>query len=169
MLILNTNRLNIRELTLNDAELIFQYSQEQCIKDELPDEVFDSLDFVKELLSGFIINYKEKSYPLVFAVALKAPDILIGHISLSPIEDNKIEIGYAISELFQRKGYAKEIVRPFSEWVIETLAIKELYAVVKTSNASSCHVLEVAGYTLQSEEHKKSFGATHLVKTYIFR
>jgi RimJ/RimL family protein N-acetyltransferase len=55
--------------------------------------------------------------------------------------DKVIEIGYAIATDFQNKGYASEIIIPFSNWEKNKLKINKIYGVVKKQNISSWKVL----------------------------
>lgn len=166
--IIETARLIARYFTEEDAPLVYKYSQEQCTKEELPDEVFDSLEETAEFINYFIEQYEKKSYPLVYAIAQKDSDMLIGHVSLSPIKGGKIEIGYAIATEYQGNGYASEIIKPFALWAKETLNIDTIYGIVKSKNIASWTCLEKAGFTFQKEEILDMFGGTYQISTYVF-
>lgn len=168
MVIFETDRLIVRRLMVGDAPLVFEYSQEQCTRDELPDEVFDSLEEATDRIRILSVSYECKSYPLVYAVALKESGLLIGHVSLSAIEDGKVEIGYAIATAHQRKGYATELIRPFAQWAKNNLGINAIYGIVKSSNTASWKCLEQAGFILQKEETCYFLGKTCSVRTYLF-
>lgn len=166
MNILETERLIIRHLQLDDAELIFSYSQEECTKKELPDEHFETMEDAIEALE-FIINQYDKGYPLVYALDLKESNYLIGHVSLSFIPDGN-EIGYAIATAYQGNGLATELVKAFSPWAKDVFNLDMIYGVTKEENAASWKVLEKCGYQLQKEEIRKSFGGQYSVKIYTF-
>jgi len=112
---------------------------------------------------------KIKKYPLVYAIALKDTNTQIGHVGLSYIEDNKIEIGYSISEKYQNKGYAKEAVKSFAKWVKEILGLSEIYGLVKALNTSSFRVLEHEGFIYESEAMRDFFGKKYLMRTYVYK
>lgn len=101
IIILETNRLIIREFEFSDTKLLFLYSQEDAAKKELPDEVLSTLDAAKEKIKFFKGQY-ENGNILVYAIELKEAGVLIGHVSLSPIKEG-MEIGYAIAAAYQRK------------------------------------------------------------------
>lgn len=170
MTILETERLIIREYTIEDAPLAFKYSQEDSAKKELPDEVIKDLDSAKKIIQWLIGQYKDKRLPLVYVVAQKESGLFIGHVSLSAVQQNgrKVEIGYAIAAAFQGKGYASEMGAPFAAWGKQALQLENVYGIVKASNVASWRTLEKSGFTLQSEEVRAGFGGRFLIRTYVF-
>lgn len=168
-IILETDRLIIRELSLNDAELLLKYSQEDITKKELPDEVFDNIEEVKEIINIFINNYNSEnksSFPLVYGVVLKDSNLLIGHVSLSEI-DKGIEIGYAIATEYLNNGYASEIITPFTIWAKEYLGVNKIYAIAKKENIPSWKALEKNGFIfLQEGVFNNYFEGKYITRVY---
>ena len=163
--LLETERLIIRKLNLNDIDLLFKYSQEKITKKELPDEVFDNIEETKDTVSHFISNYNHK-YPLVYGIVLKNNDTLIGHLSLSKI-DKGIEIGYAIATDYQNYGYASEVLALFPKWAKLKFGIEKIYGIVKRDNVASWKVLEKNGFIFEEEGiYKNYFGGKYQIKIY---
>ena len=161
-----TARLFIRNLSLDDVELLYNYSREAIVKKELPDEVFDSRQKAKEAVENLISNYHRNNLPLVYGVIIKTDNLLIGHISLSKI-DKGIEIGYSIAAKHQKKGYASEIINPFTSWAKMALKIEAFYGIAKKENTASWKALEKNGFILESEEiNQNYFGGEYLTKVY---
>ena len=165
--ILETQRLNIREFCYGDIEQLMRHSTEESRKLHLADEIFDTVEKATDLITMCIANYKKKEYPLPYAVELKNPQILIGHILLCPIECG-IEIGYFISESYQNKGYATEAIKAFSPWAKATFHLDILYAEVWKSNIASWKAVEKAGYTFLREREQNHYGALRVFKEYTF-
>ena len=137
--IIETDRLIVRKLSLDDAELLFKYSQEEITQKELPDEVFENIEKIKSAIKYFIINYDYEmnfSFPIVYGIFSKQEKCIIGHLGLSEI-DRGIEIGYAIATDYQNKGYASELIIPFTNWSKKYLKIDEIYGIVKKENIAS--------------------------------
>jgi len=155
MTILTTDRLALRHFTLDDTEEIFRFSQEESLKKWIPNQVYASLDEARETLEFLISRYKNDEYPYVLAVETKE-GVLVGHAGLSEIAGG-IEIGYAIGEQFQRRGYAAEAVRAFAAWGKARFGLTEIYGVVKTGNAASIGVLEKAGFICRGTDTKGAF------------
>jgi ribosomal-protein-alanine N-acetyltransferase len=164
--LLESNRLIIRKLIIEDAELLFKYSQEDITKQELPDEVFENVEKTKETVKYLISNYDNK-YPLVYGIILKEKNIIIGHINLSII-DKGIEIGYAIATDYQNKGYASELIVPFTSWAKENFKLENIYGIVKLDNIPSWKILERNGFSLLEEKkYKKYFNGEYITRIYV--
>jgi ribosomal-protein-alanine N-acetyltransferase len=166
MIIAESNRLVIRTLEPEDSPDLYEFSQETCTKRELPDEVFDSLETTIQLVHELIENYGQGKFPIVYAIELKTASKLIGHLSLSLIDEHQIELGYAISERYQKNGYAYESLSAFIPYVKQTLRILLLYGVCKQSNEVSWRILEKLGFRLKEITEKPSFGSSHLLRIY---
>lgn len=165
MILLETDRLIIREFNHDDTPLVMQYSQETCKRNELPDEVFETFDEAFQQINMCMQNYAEKKYPLVYAIVLKETNILIGDILLCPIKEG-IEIGYSIAENYQGNGYAAEAIRPFVHWSNEFLNLPRVYGLAKKSNIASWKSLEKAGFTFLHEKEINFIGGVFTFKVY---
>ncbi|MFX3616134.1 MAG: GNAT family N-acetyltransferase [Sporolactobacillus sp.] len=165
---LETERLNIRELNLDDTTLIYKYSLEETMKNELPDQVYNSLDETQEVIEFLCTNYNStpETYPLVCGVTLRKTNTLIGHVGLSEVS-NGFEIGYAISMEYQGNGYATEAVGAFSKWAKNNLKLDAIYGIVKESNKGSQKVLINNHFVFQKDVFSNSFGGKYLNKIFI--
>ena len=162
---IETDRIVVRQLSINDSEPLFKYSQEEITKKELPDEVFSNIIETKETIKFLKSNYDNK-YPLVYGIILKVNNIIIGHIGLSEIEKG-IEIGYAITTEYQNNGYVSEIIIPFINWIKNNLRIEKIYGIAKIENIASWKILENNGFILEEEvTNKNYFGGKYGVKIY---
>jgi len=165
-----TDRLTVRRLSINDAELLFKYSQEEITKKELPDEVFENISEAKETIEYFISNY-DTQFPLVYGIVLKENNIIIGHIGLSKI-DKGIEIGYATATEYLNRGYMSEIITPFINWTknnleLEKFNIEKIYGIAKSENTPSWKILEKNGFVLEEEcINENYFEGKYKVKIY---
>ncbi|WP_100488403.1 GNAT family N-acetyltransferase [Sporolactobacillus pectinivorans] len=157
MILLETERLILRELDLSDSSLIYKYSIERTMKEELPDQVYENENEAQKVIEFLNAKYQTnpQSYPLVYGVALKTTNTLIGHVGLSEISDG-IEIGYAIDMSDQGNGFATEAVGAFTTWAKNNLGVSSIYGIVKASNKGSQKVLSNNHFILIKEEVKNS-------------
>ena len=165
-ILLETDRLLVRRLTLEDAPILFQYSREPITIKELPEVVLRSLEQTKKKIATILYNYEHNKYPQMFAVMLKETGEIIGHIGLSRVGLSKVEIVYAISDRFQHKGFASELVGPFTRYAKEHFHLHALYGIAKSNNTASCRCLEKAGFVLQKEGLSCCFGGLHIIRIY---
>jgi len=160
-------RLRLRRFLPEDVSPIFSYSQEESTRRELPDEVFDSLEETASLLQDLNHHADIGKYPIVYCVSLLENDFPIGHVSLSPLSGDAVEIGYAIGEAFQGKGYGSEAAQMLTQWALNEGGFPRLYGIVKESNPASRRCLENAGYRLLSKEERNCFGGRYLIREYV--
>ncbi|TDX49154.1 GNAT family N-acetyltransferase [Orenia marismortui] len=157
--LIETERLAIRHLSVEDVPKIFLMSQEEGMKKWLPDQVYENEEVAHEVVEFLISQYLEKvspdKTPYVLGLVIKETKELIGHVGLSPIEEG-IEIGYAIEEKYQGKGYATEAVKAMSTWALKELEIPSIWGIVDINNTISARVLEKSEYIFVKESENKN-------------
>lgn len=167
---LTTKDLIIRPFTLEDAQIIFQLSQEKGLREWIPDQVYRDKQHAKEVVEFLIAQYQysiePNKRPFVLAIETKAGD-LIGHVGLSP-RGNEIEIGYAIGEVHAGNGFATQAVECISKWALSNLTIIKITGIVASENVSSARVLVKAGYTLIAEKDMLYLGKMRKCREYNF-
>lgn len=71
----------------------------------------------------------------------------VGDLCFKGLEpDGTVEIGYGISEEFQRQGYATEAVRETVAWALRDPEVSAVEAETEETNAASLRVLEKCGF-----------------------
>lgn len=162
----------LRKFSMADAPKVFQMSQEKGMQQWIPDQVYADLNESENVLKFLIQQYdSDKSpaeIPVVFAICLEKTGELIGHAGLSPA-DGKVEIGYAIENSQQRKGYASDAIAAVSSWALDYYRLPELLGIVAAENTASCRALEKAGFTLAEEKERILHEKIRLVRIYRFR
>ena len=157
------------QIELEDAAKVFAMSQEPGIRKWIPDQVYKDERNAIEVLQYLIAQYRDKEAPArtpcVLGICLKSSSELIGHVGLSPL-GSQIEIGYAIEVKYQNRGYASQAVTAMSEWGIQYFSLPLIVGVVSSENASSCGVLEHAGFSLAKEAMGQLHGRKGIVRTY---
>jgi [ribosomal protein S5]-alanine N-acetyltransferase len=153
---LETEKLLIRPLSIEDVPTIFRLSREKSLGDWIPDQVYENEKEAAEVIAFLNSQYKPfpapQKRPFVLGIALRRNQELIGHVGLSPLTEGEVEIGYAIGEKHQKQGYASEAVAALCEWAILNLDIPKINGIVAIENIGSGRVLEKAGFTLDIEQ-----------------
>ncbi|MCO4781478.1 MAG: GNAT family N-acetyltransferase [Candidatus Cloacimonetes bacterium] len=151
---IQTKRLTIRPFTLEDIAKIYQMSLENGMKKWIPDQVYKDLTHTTQVVNFLNSQIENKnspnSNPIVLGVYINNNSTIIGHIGLSPAK-NQVEIGYAIEDANQGKGYATEAVKCFTQWAFKSYHLKLLLGIVDVKNTGSCKVLENSKFKLKSK------------------
>lgn len=167
--IIETDNLILREFCKKDVVKVFFVSQEEGMKKWIPDQVYEDIEEATEVVEFLISMYDKRDefgkVPYVIGVVLKETEELIGHVGLSPLGDD-IEIGYAIENNEQKKGYALEAVVGMTQWALRNKKVSSFLGVVDSDSIGSRKVLEKAGYKFVKEEEKEAFGRIGLCRVY---
>lgn len=158
MIILETDRLVLRELTIYDKEdlsLILQnndvmYAYEHAF----------SNDEVVAWLNNQLRRYKEDGFGL-WAVILKDTGKLIGQcgLTIQKIADKEVvEIGYLFNKAYWHKGYATEAAKACKNYAFNALDIDEVYSIIRENNLPSINVAKRNGMTQKGEFVKHYYG-----------
>lgn len=150
--VLESERLILRELTIEDAPALFKLrSNEEVMKyyrRPRPANIKEIYALIKEIDKGFL---KEKS--LGWAITFKeAPDVLIGFLGYPKFDfDNfRAEVGYMVAPGFWGKGIAGEALNLASKFGYEELGLHSIYAVIDPDNVASAKVLLKQGYVKEA-------------------
>jgi len=84
--------------------------------------------------------------------AIATPEEAIGAIGISPNADVHrltAELGYWLAEPFWGKGIMTETVSRFTDYAFERFGLVRIFAEPYATHASSCRVLEKAGFVLE--------------------
>ncbi|RTL60442.1 MAG: N-acetyltransferase [Sphingobacteriales bacterium] len=149
---LETNRLLLRQLKEEDADvLFFLRSDAQVLK-----YIFREPASGKEEVIGFIqaiqqaVSSNENPY---WAIALKdKPDELIGTICIWNIrrEHYRGELGYVLHPHYWSKGLMKEAIQKVIEYGFDQLHLHSMEAVVDPRNLASVKTLESVGFVKEA-------------------
>ena len=149
--ILETERLVVRELTLDDMEALFElYSYEG-----MTDYMEGLYPYEEEY--AYQKAYIEHMYRFfgygMWLVFEKESKKLVGRAGVEHREalDGELELGYAIGTPWQGKGYATEVCKGILKYVKEELFFEEIVSLVEPANSASAHLLEKLGFFLETE------------------
>lgn len=82
-------------------------------------------------------------YNTYFLIILREERVAIGTIGLksSPDEEGLVEVGYAVHEAYRNKGYMKEALKVFVQWLMKIEEISGVNACTSNVNVPSHKVL----------------------------
>ena len=164
------NAVFLRKFVSSDAPKVFQMSLENGMRQWIPDQVYADLQEAESVLDFLMQQYESgkspAETPIVLGVCIKESGELIGHAGLSPL-NGAVEIGYAIEDCQQRKGYATDAIKAISSWGLSFYRLPEILAVA-AANTASCRALEKAGFKLSEEKDQTLHGKVRPVRIYRF-
>ncbi|HJY54751.1 MAG TPA: GNAT family N-acetyltransferase [Candidatus Udaeobacter sp.] len=167
--VIDTGTLFLRHLTLDDTAAMLRLSQEQGARTWLPNQVYADEAQASEVLRFLSSQYgpsaNPRHTPYVLGVCLSTSHELIGHVGFSPCEYG-VEVGYAIGDAHQNRGYAKQAVFAATTWALSRFDLPFICAVVATENVRSCKVLESCGFQLLAVIRRKLHGVERPVGIY---
>ena len=160
--ILETDRLYLREMSMDDFDALYAVLADASIMQHYP-YVFDE-ERVRAWIERNVNRYKDYGFGL-WAVCLKETEEMIGDcgLTLQNIEGEMLpEIGYHIRRDMQHKGYAKEAAAAVRDWAFENTDYPALYSYCKYTNVGSYKTAESIGMHFEKEYPDKDNEITHV-------
>lgn len=146
MNILETDRLLLRQLTLEDAAFIFELVNEPAWLQFIGDRGVKTLEDARDyILQGPMETYKRLGFGL-YAVELKDGGVPIGICGLlqrATLKD--VEIGFAFLARFWGQGYAYESAAAVIMFGKGVLGLARIVAITLPTNVNSIRLLEKIG------------------------
>lgn len=147
-MILETKRLILRNICMNDANDIFEYSKSPNVGPKAGWKPHENIQETKEIIKSVFIDE-----PYVFGIIIKETNKLIGSLGLikDPKRDNPkcLMIGYSLSEDYWNNGYMTEAVNKLVEYGFEQLHLDLISAYCYPNNFASKSVLRKTGFSLE--------------------
>lgn len=158
MIILETDRLVLRELSLLDKENLSLILQDKDVMYAYEHAFNDSE--VDIWLNNQLRRYKDDGFGL-WAVILKDTNEFIGQCGLTVQnigEKEVVEVGYLFKKAHWHKGYATESAIACKNYAFNTLDIDEVYSIIRDNNMPSINVAKRNGMSLKGEFVKHYYG-----------
>lgn len=143
---LKTDRLRLRQFDKKDLNSFFNMFSKEEVVEYLP---FDTLSIegaaakLDKIIDRF---YKDNDhcYNNIYAVEKRDDNELIGWVGYGPIpfDQDKLELFYAFSSNYWKKGYAYEASNAVLKDIDNKCKVENIYALVDENNLGSVNVLK---------------------------
>lgn len=158
-LIIETDRLILRELRLSDAEAFFAMDNNPNVHRYLWNKPTQKIEETLEIITFVRKQYLDNGIGR-FAIISKDTKEFMGWAGLkfnTEMVNNKTnfyDIGYRLDEKFWERGYASEASFAWVQYAFETLKIKTIEAATHIENVASNRILQKIGmqFTEQYQE-----------------
>jgi ribosomal-protein-alanine N-acetyltransferase len=155
--ILTTEKLTLRQLSIEDKQHIFALRSDKEINKYLDREpsktIDDAINFIKKINDNIKNNTS-----LYWVISLTSTKTFVGTICLFDFsnEKNSCEIGYELMTKFQGQGLMKEAIHAVIDYVFQTLKLKKILAFTHYENLNSISLLLKLNFVKSLETDKEN-------------
>ncbi len=143
---LQTKRLILRKMTLDNAEDVFKYSSDpevfRFVGGKVHETIKDSEEFLKE-----ISEKHERQETIVWGVVYKERCKLIGDCGFIKWDASqaRAELDYLLSREYWNRGLMTEAVKEVIRFGFEKMQLNRIQGICEIANIASACVMEKAG------------------------
>ena len=155
---IQTQRLNLKLLHLDDAEDVFQYASDPAVAENTSWWPHQGVEDAKAFVESVVAKNSNEVGSLhhVWAIRLLDEKQAIGTASLVQDNVSLAHIDYALSQHYWRKGYMTEAVSAVVSWAFENLPLLEqIHSGCLTRNIGSVKVLKKVGFEIVERYESK--------------
>lgn len=155
--ILTTERLTLRQLSIDDKQNVFDLRSDTEINKYLnraPSKTIDdALNFIEKINDSVKNNNS-----IYWVISLTNTTTFVGTICLFDFssENNSCEIGYELITKFQKQGIMKEAAQVVIDFVFQTLKFKKIVAFTHYENQNSTNLLLKLNFVKSLETDKEN-------------
>ena len=156
--ILETERLILRQMTVDDAEALFSHFSDDDVTRYMDISSFTHVDQAIELIAEFE-HLIEKNVAFRWAIIHKHDNTLIGTCGYHNWVKNRasrVEIGYGLSKAYWGQGLVPEGLKKAIPFAFTNMQVNRIEALVLSDAKQSMRVLHKLGF--QSEGIRREYG-----------
>lgn len=143
--LIETDRLLLREITLDDAEDLFKLHSNAEVQKYTGEPVVESIEEIEKAIQGRISDYEQYGFGR-WATFLKHEMQFVGWAGLAYLpEFDEIDLGYRFLPEFWGKGIATEASQAILTYGFDTLDLSKIIAIAMKENTASISVMEKVG------------------------
>ena len=145
--LLETERLTLRQLSLEDANEIFRLRSDKSVNKFLDRPIAKTIDDANQFINK-INDSIAKNELIYWVITLKNHPKLIGTICLWNISEDrsKAEIGFELLLEYHGKGIMQEVILKVIKYGFEEMHLRSIDGDVDPSNLKSIKLLEKNGF-----------------------
>lgn len=146
---LNTERLKLREITLQDFQAIHEYASDpETVKYMSfgPNSEEETREFINRNLRR---QQEDPRTEYGFGIILKSEKRFIGTCGIDGISEVKASIGYILNRNYWDHGYATEAATALVAYLFDECGVHRVYASCDPRNVASIRILEKVGMSLE--------------------
>lgn len=156
-LIIETDRLILREMRFDDATALFEMDNNPNVHKYLWQKPYLTIAEINNYIDNIRKQY-EKNNIGRFSTILKETGELIGWTGIKYIDDhiesgneNFYDYGYRLNEKFWNKGFATEASEAWLDYGFTQMKIDKMNAYTHAENGASNHILRKVGFMFMED------------------
>jgi ribosomal-protein-alanine N-acetyltransferase len=156
--VLETERLTLRALNLDDAKAIFGLRTNKEVNEFIDRKKPNNLSEARAFIDR-ISNLASNNKGVFWVIESKNNHQLIGTIGFRNFEDEEdyAEIGYELDPLYQQKGFMTEAFKKILNFGFQEMELKTIEAFTHKNNIDSIALLEKQDFVFQPEIKDEGF------------
>ena len=146
---LNTERLKLREITLQDFQAVHEYASDPETVRYMPfgpNTEEETQEFINRNLKR---QQEETRTEYGFGIILKSENRFIGACGIHGVSKVQASIGYILNRNYWGHGYATEAAKALVEYLFDEFGVHRVFATCDPRNVVSIRVLEKVGMRLE--------------------
>lgn len=155
---LSTERLDLRMISLDDAEAMFEMRSSERMMQYIPrpraKTVDDAATLIQSMLDGML-----KKENLIWAISFKNDPKLIGSIGFWRMkkEDYRAEVGYLLHSDVWQKGVGYEALQAVLAYGFNIMNCHSIEAIIDPENVASERLLQKCGFVKEGHFRENGF------------
>ena len=145
-MIIETDRLIIRDLTLGDVDDLFEYCSNPVMDPFITFPIHQSTDQTISFIQ-FVMNKNSANKDFTVGITLKESNKVIGTIDIGNINESHHfgEMAYAVNPNYWNKGYATEAANAILDYGFKEKGLNRIFARCVLHNPGSEKVMQKIG------------------------
>ncbi|WML49938.1 GNAT family protein [Neobacillus sp. PS3-34] len=145
---LETNRLILRKMNLDDASSVFQNLSNPLVTKDMGESPFTSIEQAENLIT-FMNNLYEENIAFRWGIIRKEDNVLIGTCGYNGWETmrgSRGEIAYDLGVDYWRQGYMVEAMHEMIDFGFNTMGLHRIEAFTNLDATPSMSILKKMGF-----------------------
>ncbi|MDE6953534.1 MAG: GNAT family N-acetyltransferase [Erysipelotrichales bacterium] len=147
-MILETQRLYVRDLLLSDAFRMSEYRNKKEVAKYQSWNHYSQKDAFRRIQQCMLVkSHHRVKTDYQVAIILKENDLQIGDLFVEIINEKTFTLGYTLDSEYWSCGYATEVIEAFLTYMKEKYGFQKVICYVYNNNQRSIRLLERLGFT----------------------
>ncbi len=144
-ILIETERLVLREITFDDKEELFQLHSDPKVQKWTGEPVVESMKEIEQAIRIRLNDYRKYGFGRL-AVILKTTNEFIGWAGLTYLpEFDKVDLGYRFKKKYWSMGFATEASKAIIDHGFNVLNLDLIIAIALPENKASIRIMEKVG------------------------